>query len=197
MSATSPRHAELAAEDAARARCYALIGALFFGPLQRDLGNDIAQGPAPDGDAPLARAWRALQDACRSANYDAARQEYDDLFIGVGQAPVTLYTAHYIAPHGPDRHLVRLREQLAAWGLARGALVGETEDHLSGVCDVMRWLIESGRTADIQRHFFMEFVDPAREPLCNAITKVADFYRAPAAFAGAFLRVEREAFDLM
>ena len=40
---------------------------------------------------PLAAAWNRLLDASRAMDADAARQEYDDLFVGVGKCEVNLH----------------------------------------------------------------------------------------------------------
>jgi TorA maturation chaperone TorD len=199
MNAVAAGPLELSTEDRARAYCYALVSRLFFGPPDRAFVDQMTATAAEDGETPLIQAWRDLAEACRSAQLDAVRQEYDDLFISVGKAPVTLYTAHYAAPQGPDRHLVTLREQLSAWGLARGEQVGETEDHVSGVCDVMRWLIETQHSEAEQRRFFFAFIDPAGSPLCAAATCApdADFYKRVAHFAQTFFELEREAFNLI
>jgi len=60
------------------------------------------------------------------------KQEFDSLFVGVGKAPVTPYSFHYLTGVAPDRHLVRLRQRLDGWGLARRSAAFEVEDHVSG-----------------------------------------------------------------
>ena len=101
-------------------------------------------------------------------------------------------------PAGPDRYLVRLREQLAAWGLARKDLVFEVEDHVSGVCDVMRWLIENQHSLAEQKRFFDEFAYPGVTGLCAAVQKspTADFYKHVSALAAAYYELERTAFEM-
>jgi len=190
---------EILPEDRARANCYALIGRFMYGPPDADVLSYVAKQTGGEDAVPLAQAWRGLQAACASADVDDARAEYDDLFVGVGKAPVSLYTAAYAAPHAPDRHLLGLRDQLDAWHLARRPQAGESEDHISGVCDVMRWLIETGQGLDAERAFFLGFVAPAVEPLCDAIANAHQslFYRHVAAFVLAFYEVERSGFELV
>jgi TorA maturation chaperone TorD len=200
---------ELAEEDGARADCYAVVSRLFYAPPDAELLASLSAEPAPGdsseavrGDNPLAkdyaRAFAALRDACRSADAAALRQEYDDLFIGAGKALVSPYTSAYAAPQAPDRHLVALREHLAAWGLARRASVFEVEDHVSAVCDGMRWLIASNRPLAEQRRFFDDFVFTGVVVFCGAIkaSAPASFYRSVAAFAHAFVAIENDAFTL-
>ena len=192
------------AEELARANLYGLVGRLFYAAADPSLLAEVSGSPAEaeedDGNPEngLTAAWRDLQEACRSAYPAIVRQEYDNLFIGVGKAAVTPYLSGYAEPHSPDRYLVRLRQQLDAWGLARRDSVFEVEDHISGACDVMRWLIEGGRPLPEQRAFFTEFVYPGAIPFLAATQKAPAivFYQHAAKFAAAFFEVEKTAFDM-
>ncbi len=139
-----------------------------------------------------------LRQALEHADFDAVRAEYEDLFIGVGKSPVTLYTSHYAVSHAPDRHLLALRQYLEASGLRRSEQAVETEDHISALCDVMRWLIESGADGGEQQRFFEVFLSPAVRGLRDAIAtaETASFYRTVANFACAFFEVEEQAFGM-
>ena len=189
----------VAEEDTARANHYALIGRLFYDAPDSILLAQLcnANAGSTGDDAPLDRAWRALRNACGSAYPVMLRQEHDTLFVGVGKSEVTPYTSHYVRGISPDRHLVRLRERLDQLGLARRSAAFEVEDHVSGICDVMRALIEDGHPLLEQRMFFKEFVDAGVTPFCDAVTLAtsAAFYRPVAEFARVFLEVERQAFD--
>ena len=144
-------------EDAARAHFYALIGRLFYGPPDANLLAEIRQSAeAESGEHDTTRlgpAWRALQEGCGSVSPAMIRQEYDDLFVGVGRAPVTPYLFGYAEPSAPGRHLVRLRDQLTEWGFLRRNNVFEVEDHVSALSDVMRLLIEEGHPLEEQQRF--------------------------------------------
>lgn len=193
---------QLSPEDRARANVYALIGRLFYGaPDSALLAQICSESEAGDGAGDASRleeAWRALQDACRRAQPAAVKQEYDTLFVGVGKAQVTPYTSSYVTQSTPDRHLVKLREHLDALGLARNAGAFEVEDHISGLCDVMRFLIEQRASLADQRLFFEGFIDPGMLPLCEAVMTVpaAGFYQQIALFAKAFLELEKVAFEM-
>ena len=207
---------DLSDEDRARGDCYALISRLFYAPADGELLQQLGTEPgieleAEDADGlkivgwepevketPYLRAFRVLQEASRQAQPDVLRQEYDDLFAGAGKALVTPYTSGYAVPHAPDRHLLELREHLVAWGLARRDQVFEIEDHVSAVCDVMRWLIERERPVEEQLAFFNDFVYTGVGTFCDAIDARAStpFYKAVAGVARTFLAIEKEAFDL-
>jgi len=190
----------LSEEDAGRSNLYALIGRLFYDAPDSILLAQVCRAEAePTGNnAPLDRAWQSLRDACGHAYPVAVKQEYDSLFVGVGKSEVTPYTSHYVTGNSPDRHLVRLRERLEQLGLARRSAAFEVEDHVSGICDVMRILIEDGQPLPEQSLFFKEFVYAGVTPFCDAvaIATSAVFYRSVADFAHAFLQVERQAFEM-
>ena len=192
----------LSAEDRGRADVYALIGRLFYDApdsnLLAQIGMDRETAEEAGDASALEQAWRALQDACKRAYPVALKQEYDTLFVGVGKAQVTPYTSGYITQSAPDRHLVKLREHLEAWGLARNTGAFEVEDHISGLCDVMRFMIEQGASLADQRVFFEGFVYPGTLPFCEAVmaAPTAGFYKQIALFAKAFLALEKAALDM-
>ncbi len=201
-AAEQPVPEALEPEDLARANLYGLVSRLFYGPADPSLLAEVSNSPfgegEEDGGEALIAAWRDVREACRNAYPAVVRQEYDSLFIGVGRAPVTPYLSAYAEPSAPDRYLVRLREQLAVWGLARREQVYEMEDHVSGASDVMRWLIEAGRSLDEQRGFFGTFVYPGAGPLFVAVQKAPSgtFYQCVANFSLAFFELEKAAFDM-
>lgn len=189
-------------EDAARASFYGLIGRLFYAPPDPNLLAEIsrsAQGREQgDSASGLAAAWRGLQEACRGAYPAVVRQEYDALFVGTGKSEVTPYLSGYAEATAPDRFLVRLRDQLASWGLARRSGAGEVEDHISGISDIMRWLIESRRPLAEQQQFFEGYAYRGGIAFCAAVQKAtsASFYKHVATLTASFLEVERAAFDM-
>jgi TorA maturation chaperone TorD len=188
-------------EELARANFYGLISRFFYGPpdsnFLAEINRSASSGPEEGGND-LVAAWRRLQESCRAAYPAILRQEYDSIFVGVGKAEVTPYLSGYAEPAGPDRYLVRLRAQLAAWGLARKERVFEVEDHVSGVCDVMRWLIEEQRALADQRGFFEEFAYPGVVRFCAALQKSpsAIFYKDVAALTLSFCELEKVAFEM-
>lgn len=188
-------------EEEARALWYALLSRLFYAPPDRALLVQLAsalEDGADAGGSAFVDALRALQLACRDADPEVLRDEYESLFVGVGKAPVTPYTSAYAAAHAPDRHLVALRALFLEWGLTRREQVFEAEDHVAALCDAMRWLIERARPLEEQRDFFVEYVAPAAPAFCDAINRIsgADFYRKVGAFARAYIALEQDAFDM-
>lgn len=196
----------MAPEDAARANFYGLIARLFYAPPDAQLISQLLQGGpmALDGERSaqgeaLAAAWSEVLEACRSAFPAALESEHTELFAGTGKAAVTPYLSHYVLRHTTDNPLVELRGQLAAWGIGRREDVPEYEDHVSGVCETMRFVIAvQQRAPEEQEKFFDRFVYPGAGAFCDAVTasNQAHFYRGVARFARAFLEIERSAFEM-
>jgi TorA maturation chaperone TorD len=187
----------IAPEEQARANLYGLLARLFYAPPDAELLQGIA---AEKMEGELAADWAALASAAASARPEALREEYEGAFIGTGKAPVTLYTTAYAIRYSTDVPLVALRGELARLGLARRAHVGEPEDHIAALCEVMRHLVAQQKYGlDEQRQFFSRWIRPTIEPLCGAIERSdkTSFYKAVARFANAFLTVERLAFEML
>lgn len=195
----------VAPEDAARARWYGLFANLFRSPPSRQwlaaIVADADSTGASADDSPLARAWRDFTRACAQADAEAVRTEFDTAFLGVGKADVIPYASYHLSGFLNDRPLVELREHLTALGLSRRADIGETEDHLSALCETMAWLIAGdpgkGRELAVQREFFSRFLAPWFESLCDTIehSGVTDFYKHAGRLLREFLAIERLAFD--
>lgn len=188
-------------EDVARANLYGLISRLFYAPPDPNLLAEISRSPEGEGveaRGGLVAAWHDLQEACRTAYPAVVRQEYDTLFVGVGKSEVSPYLAGYAESVAPDRYLVRLREQLDAWGLARREEAGETEDHISGISDIMRWLIENQQPLSEQQKFFENFAYRGATAFYAAVQKSvsASFYKPVAALASSFFDIEKTAFEM-
>ncbi len=208
MSA-SPLHfvPTLSPEDAARANFYALLGRLFYAPPDRELLAGLAgadeivaeEGAGSEAGAALPLAWRDLTLAAATADPEAVADEHTVLFVGTGKSEVTPYTSAYTIKSAVDNPLVELRDYLAARGLARLGSVSEPEDHVAGLCEVMRHLIAVQQApAEDQKAFFESYVWPGAVPLCDAVTQAqhADFYKRVARFAKSFFQLEQEAFEM-
>jgi TorA maturation chaperone TorD len=192
-------------EETARAEIYGLLSQLFYAPPSPQLLSALrlAATEAPAQGALLEEPWRALVGAARAQGDAEIAAEYDALFGGVGKPEVYLFGSHYLSGYLNEKPLVRLRNALAALGLGRDEAMPETEDHVSYVCEVMRYLI-AGDDVEVanltrQREFFSEHVQPWMRPLCDAISAhpKARFYAALATFLQAFMEVEAVGFDML
>jgi len=193
-------------EELARAELYGLLARLWMAAPDEPLLEQfrVAVTQAPQQGAFLEGPWQALVAAMRQTTAEAAAQEYDALFLGVGKPEVFLYGSYYLSGFLHEKPLAALRDELAALGLARDEQRGETEDHLAGVCEVMRYLIAGDDAAvcnlERQRRFFRDHVQPwVGTLLCDAVEAQprARLYAALAAFTRAFMQVETQGFDMI
>ncbi|MGL6113316.1 MAG: TorD/DmsD family molecular chaperone [Rubrivivax sp.] len=193
-------------EELQRAELYGLLAQLWFAPPDEALLEQfsVAVTAAPEPGSFLESPWQDLVAAMRATRVDEAAAEYAALFVGAGKADVLPYASFQIAGTLNDRPLVALRTDLAALGLASAAPEGETEDHVSFVLEVMRYLIagDDGAVCNLeqQRRFFRMHVQPwVGVSLCDAVEQhpAAGVYAALARFTRAFVEVETQAFDLV
>ena len=190
----------VAPEELARANLYGLIARLFYAPPDEQLISELLRAPPIEGEAVLASEWREMVEACRNVFPVTLEHEHTDLFVGTGKAEVTPYLSHYVVKYSTDNPLVELRQQLAAWGIGRREEVPEYEDHVSGVCETMRFAIAvQHRSPEEQRAFFERFVYAGAIAFCDAVSasKNARFYQHVARFARAFLDIEKAAFEMV
>jgi TorA maturation chaperone TorD len=200
------RH-RLEPEDEARADFYALLARLFAAPPDARLLRAIAsaQALAPitrtDGEGiadRLARDWDDLRAASAVMDPEAAADEYQTLFVGVGRSEVSLYASHYLGPQS-GRPLAEIRAALAGLGLARRPDASEFEDHLAIVLEVARMLVAGDNerkpaNLDEQRGFLEAHLFPWASDCCAAICAcpVANYYRTVGQFTASFLAIERD-----
>ena len=205
-------------EETARADLYGLLAALFAAPASLALLESIAAAPAA-GEGVLDQSWRALTDAALLLRDDprgggeAARDEYERLFIGIGKPEVMLYGSFYLSGFLMEKPLAALRTDLAQLGLARADDVVESEDHIASLCEVMRYLIafdaddagdkgapplEEDAQLALQKKFFGVHMQPWVGEMCGALIRhpQSRFYRAVAVLAQQFFDVEAQAFDM-
>ena len=196
----------VAQEDVARADMYALIARLFYAP-DAQLLKAIADADEiiPENDnASLAHAWRALTAAAAVCDSDAVKEEYENIFIGVGKPDVMLFGSYYLAGFMMEKPLAQLREDLAKLGLARNDSIPEPEDHISALCDVMRYLITGDENREVasieeQKRFFSHHLQTWHERFCEAVLNAegANFYKHVTRFVKAFFEIEAESFDMV
>lgn len=192
-------------EEVARAELYGLLASLWLAPPDTALIEQfrVAVTAAPQAGAYLETPWQLLVARMRLATPQTAATEFAALFQGVGKPEVFAYGSYYLAGFLNEKPLAHLRTDLAELGLTRDPAQLETEDHVSYVFEVMRYLIAGDDAAvsnlEQQRRFFRTHVQPWMDLLCKAVEEqpAADLWRAIAGMTRAFVDVETQAFDLL
>ena len=195
-------------EELARADLYGLIARLFHQAPDQELLNQISAS-IPDGqesqadDAPLSLFWNSLVELAKNNPAKAWQDEFDLNFISVGRPNIILNGSFYMAGHLNEKPLVDIRRALETFGLEPAEEITETEDHISALCEVMRYLI-AGDDVEIsnltnQRVFFNAHIRPWYDELCDAIEAIPEMhlYHSVAALAREFLAIESQSFDMI
>jgi TorA maturation chaperone TorD len=197
----------IAPEDQARAQLYGLVAALFYGGPDEHLLSALVHAEGFSGDdesrteqgRALAVAWREMAEGCRTAFPVLLAHEHTALFASPGHAEVTPYLMHYVMRYESETPLVDLRAQLGEWGIARRESIHEPEDHISALCETMRFAIAvQHRPLSDQKQFFDRYLYRGARGFCSAVSASpnARFYKLAAEFTRAFFEVEREAFEI-
>ncbi|AZP13078.1 TorD/DmsD family molecular chaperone [Undibacterium parvum] len=188
-------------EETARADLYGLLATLFYAPPSSALLATLVSAQT-NGEGVLGAAWTVLVEVARSANAEVLREEYEQLFIGVGKPEVMLYGSYYLSGFLMEKPLAALRTDLAQMGLQRADAITESEDHIASLCEVMRYLIASDDVLQAnvlnQKKFFGTHMQAWILNLCDAISghPNAKFYAALAGLSKVFFEVEMQAFDM-
>lgn len=203
---TDPQLSTALDEETARAELYGLISELFYSPPRPDLLAQlrVAATEAPMSGGFLEEPWRHLVGVARDMSDESIHNEHHTLFGGVGKPEVYVYASHFLTGFLNEKPLAQLRSDLAALGLGRDASqMSETEDHVSYVFEVMRFLV-AGDDVSIsnltqQAKFFAAHVQTWVPAFCDALqaTPRARFYSALADLTRAFVSVEAQGFDML
>jgi TorA maturation chaperone TorD len=188
-------------EEVARANFYGLLARLFYAPAEAELLRTLGASSDPEAEeGGLSGAWSALTAAAAEADPEEVREEFETAFIGVGKAPITLYTSAYSVRYTNETPLAELRGVLAGLGLGRHADATEPEDHIAALLDVMRFLIsEQKRDLEDQKRFFERWIWPTVQPLCAAIEKAngLSFYKRVSNLLLEVCTLEHRAFEML
>ena len=203
---TAPHLTSALDEETARAELYGLIAELFYAPARPEMLAQLRVAPteAPTAGGFLEEPWRQLVGVTRDMDDLSIQREHDALFGGVGKPEVYVYASHFLTGFLNEKPLAQLRTDLAALGLTRDAsTMSETEDHVSYVFEVMRFLVAGDDVAvsnlTQQAKFFGNHVQTWLPAFCDALqaNPRARFYGALAELTRAFVSVESQGFDML
>lgn len=181
--------------DEARALEFHLVGSLIW---RAPTAETLAALQGLQGDAsPLGMAHLALAEAAAETTPEAARDEFFELFIGVGRGELLPYASYYLTGFLHERPLAHVREDMSRLGLARVERSGEPEDHIAILMDVAASLIRGEVAADglDDAAFFARHIAPWGERFFAdlEIARAARFYKAVGRVGSLFLSIEAQA----
>ena len=187
-------------EDALRADMYDFLASLLRKEPTDELIDKISE---LDGDeTPIGSACLTLAHLAKTMDKGLIRNEYVEMFIGVGRGEVLPFASYYLTGFLNDKPLSNLRADMADIGIVRVKGVKEPEDHIASLFDIMSGLIRGrfGRifsTAE-QADFFNKHIEPWAGLLMRDIeaAKTGLFYAPVGSIGKSFLEIESAAFSM-
>jgi TorA maturation chaperone TorD len=197
-AASHAAHDALPPEEQGRADVYGLLAALLLGVDRGVLARLRECGACQADDGRFAQAWTRLVSAAATHSDAQVEAEHRLLFRAAGAPRIRPYTSFYVAGALMEKPLAALRSHLHRLGLARAPGATELEDHLGGLCESMRLLIECRHGLAEQHALFERHLQRWYARCLDDIRAAcpAGFYRAVADFAQAFFDLETAAFEL-
>ena len=191
---------KIAEEDRLRADLYNFLGLLLAGPPDEGV---LAQTAGLTGDdSELGQAITTLARIAKISKEKTVRSEYNKLFIGLGRGELLPYASYYLTGFLNEKPLARLRQDMAARGLARADNVFEPEDNIASLMEMMGAMIV-GRfgvpaTVDQQKTFYNAHIAPWAGHFYSDLeaAKNSVFYASVATVGRIFMEIEAEAFRM-
>jgi TorA maturation chaperone TorD len=206
LSQAQPTHSDIATERIApeemlRARLYRLLARFLSEPPTE---GDLRAAAELKGDhSTLGRAIATFAHLAGKAHPLRVRDEYQELFIGLGRGELVPYGSYYLAGFLHEKPLAKLRQDMERLGIARDAEVRDPEDHIASLCEMMAGLIEGRFGPPLplaeQRRFFETHLGSWAGYFFRDLeaAKSSVLYAALGTVGRAFLEIEEGAFALI
>ena len=191
---------EVPEHDRLRANVYRLLARLLAAPVDAGLLS-MLQGFSGD-HTNLGSAFGELASVAREVSIAEARQEYQDLFIGVGRGELVPYGSYYLTGFLNEKPLARLRNDMAPLGIVRSPDTKEPEDHAGALMDMMAGLIDgafgSPQSVAVQKDFFAKHVGVWAPHFFSDLqkAKAARLFRPVGRIGHLFMEIEESAFAM-
>lgn len=179
---------------------YSFLAALLRVEPQDNLLASVSQ--ISGDDTPIGKATGTLSYLAKEMDVATIRNEYVDLFIGVGRGELLPYCSYYLTGFLNEKPLANLRQDMASIGIARAENVKDPEDHIASLCDMMAGLIlgNFGRPYSLQEQatFFKKHIAPWAGLFFADLeaAKSAVFYAPVGTIGRIFMDIESQAFDM-
>ncbi|MGB7285759.1 MAG: molecular chaperone TorD family protein, partial [Salaquimonas sp.] len=186
--------------DQLRVNMYRLLARSLASPIDPEFLNLLA---SLEGDgSSLGLALGELASAAKTADLKVAKQEYQDLFIGVGRGELLPFGSYYLTGFLNEKPLSRLRNDMASLGIERDPSVKEPEDHAGALMDMMAGLIDGtfgkAQPLSVQQDFFKKHINNWMPHFFKdlAAAKHANVLQPVGKIGGLFLEIEESAFAM-
>ena len=200
ISTTALVTTDVSEEDVLRADMYDFLASLLRKEPSDELIEKVCQ---LEGDeTPIGSACLTLAHLAKTIDNGLIRNEYVEMFIGVGRGEILPFASYYLTGFLNDKPLANLRAEMSEIGIERAQDVKEPEDHIASLFDIMSGLIRGqfGRTfsTDEQAKFFKKHIEPWAGLLMQDIeaAKTVVFFAPVGTIGKAFLEIESAAFSM-
>ena len=196
----SERQVVVSEEDDLRAQLYEFLATLLRVEPTDAVVKQVVN--LSGDDTPIGQASSTLAHLAQKMDGTSVRNEYVDLFIGVGRGELLPYCSYYLTGFLNEKPLAKLRQDMAAIGIARADGVKEPEDHIASLCDMMAGLIRGqfsrSFTLAEQASFFKKHLAPWAGLFFNDLesAKNAVFYAPVGSIGKVFMDIESKSFDM-
>ncbi len=154
--------------------------------------RDISDVDPSEGQ--VAMGWELMKQSALKADVKSVRDEYLDLFVGVGRGELVPFGSWYVTGFLMEKPLALLRNDLIDLGIERQDGVKESEDHIAALCDAMAIIIRSGESVSLakQQQFYADHIEPWATRFFKDLqtAKAAHFYRSVGFFGEGFFSFE-------
>lgn len=187
-------------EERLRADLYALLSGLLSGPPDDARLSALRELTGDTSD--LGRAVAALAQIAARTTADAARREYNALFIGLGRGELLPYASYYLTGFLNEKPLATLRGHMDKLGIARAEGESDPEDHIASLCEMMAGLIRGDYGAPLsvadQEAFFNTHLGTWAPHFFADLegAKGSVLYAPVGAVGRAFMAIEMDAFRM-
>lgn len=185
-------------DQARRAAFYSLLAGLLRNAPDADVLAYCLSLDTTDQKSELGAAINTLVLAAKHSDPQRLKEEFHELFIGLGRGELVPYGSWYQTGFLMERPLGQLRADLAKLGFERSDDVHEPEDHIAALMEVMALLIYEGAPQDQQRLFFETHISSWAKDFMKdlSVAETATFYRSVARLGSAFVAIESQYLNL-
>jgi TorA maturation chaperone TorD len=185
-------------DQARRAAFYSLLAGLLRNAPDADVLAYCLSLDTTDQKSELGAAVNTLVLAAKHSEPQRLKEEFHELFIGLGRGELVPYGSWYQTGFLMERPLGQLRADLAKLGFERSDDVHEPEDHIAALMEVMAMLIYEGAPQEQQRLFFETHISSWAKDFMKdlSVAETATFYRSVARLGSAFVAIESQYLSL-
>ena len=185
-------------DQARRAAFYSLLAGLLRSAPDADVLAYCLSLDTTDQKSELGAAVNTLVLAAKHSDPQRLKEEFHELFIGLGRGELVPYGSWYQTGFLMERPLGQLRADLAKLGFERSDDVHEPEDHIAALMEVMAMLIYEGAPQEQQRLFFETHISSWAKDFMKdlSVAETATFYRSVARLGLAFVAIESQYLNL-